>query len=67
MIHIETQYVGTGTMGGSFSAGQPTYTESSIEYREYFVFWHGEIIEFLALLKKYKNDLTFPGPDTFLL
>lgn len=65
--YIETQYVGTGTMAGSFSAGQPTYTESSIEYREYFVFWHGEIIEFLALLKKYKNDLTFPGPDTFLL
>jgi hypothetical protein len=27
-------------------------------YREYFGFWHGEIIEAISLLKKHKNDLT---------
>ena len=65
--YVESQYVSTGTMLGSFSAGQPVYNEGGTNYREYFVFWHAEIIEFLALLKKYKQDLTYPGPDTFLL
>ncbi|EKU98050.1 hypothetical protein Lepto7375DRAFT_7309 [Leptolyngbya sp. PCC 7375] len=65
--YVRGQYVGSGNMLGSFSAGQPTYVEDGVTYREYFVFWHGEIIEFLALLKKYKQDLTYPGPSTFLL
>ena len=65
--YVESQYVDSGTMLGSFSAGQPVYTEDSVNYREYFVFWHAEIIEFLALLKRHIQDVTFPGPDTFLL
>ena len=65
--YVESQYVAAGTMAGSFSAGQPVYSEGGVNYREYFVFWHAEIIEFLALLRKYKIDLTYPGAETFLL
>lgn len=64
--YVESEYVATGTMAGSFAKSQPAYTEGGTAYKEYFVFWHAEIIEFLALVIKYKPDLTYPGVDTLL-
>jgi hypothetical protein len=62
--YIISQYVGTGTMTGSFAAGQPNFTHSSITYKEYFSFWHGEIVEFLALLVKYNDFISYPSLST---
>ena len=62
-----SQYIDSGVMLGSFAAGQPDYIEGGTTYKEYFIFWHGEIIEFFALIKKHKQDFNYPGPETFLL
>lgn len=52
--YLKSQYVSSGLMNGSFSASQPVFNTS---HREYFGFWHGEIIEAISLLKKHKNNL----------
>ena len=57
---LRSQYISTGTMLGSFASGQPVYTVGSTNYKEYFVFWHAEIIEFLALLIRHKENITYP-------
>jgi hypothetical protein len=62
--YIGSQYLSTGTMAGSFAAGQPNFTHSSITYKEYFSFWHGEIVEFLALLIKYQDFINYPSLST---
>lgn len=64
--YVESQYIATGTMTGSFANGQPDYSEGGTVYKEYFIFWHAEIIEFLALVIKFKPDLTYPGVATLL-
>ena len=64
--YIQSQYIDNGTMLGSFAQSQPVYTEGGTDYKEYFVFWHGEIIEFLALLLKYKNQITYPNSNTYI-
>lgn len=63
---MNTQYVASGTMAGSWAAGQPTFIEGSVTYREYFLFWHGEIITTLALLLKNKNAISYPSCSTLL-
>lgn len=58
--YINSQYIDTGTMAGSFAASQPTFTHLGTNYKEYFSFWHGEIIEYLALLIKYQDFIIYP-------
>jgi hypothetical protein len=62
--YLISQYVSSGNMLGSFAAGQPNFTHNSITYKEYFPFWHGEIIEFIALLIKYKDFIIYPTLST---
>jgi phage-related protein len=64
--YLRSQYVSTGTMAGSFSAGQPTFVESSVTYREYFGFWHGEIISTLCELLRLKDQIRYPTCQTQL-
>ena len=58
--YLQSNYVSTGNMAGSFSANQPLFTVNSVEYREYFGFWHGEIIEALAVLRKHRDEIVIP-------
>jgi phage-related protein len=57
---LRSQYVTTGTMQGSFTAGQPTFMSGGQEYRENFGFWVAEEKEFLALLKINKGLIKYP-------
>ena len=59
--YLQTQYVSTGIMAGSFSKSQPDFTVGSTTYKQYFTFWHAEIIEALALLATYKEQLILPS------
>jgi hypothetical protein len=59
--YIKTQYVSSGNMAGSFTAGQPEFTVNGITYRENFGFWTGEILESLAILYKYKDEIRLPS------
>ena len=62
---LQAEYVATGVMAGSFTAFQPTFTFSGTTYREYFGFWHLEIISTLAELILYKDRLNYPLPSAF--
>lgn len=57
---LGAEYVGTGVMAGSFTAGQPTFVASGTTYREYFGFWHMEIVSTLSELIIYKDRLNYP-------
>lgn len=52
--YIDSKFVNTGTMSGSWSLGQPEFTHNGQTYKEWFTFWQGKIIEFysVCLLKK---------------
>jgi len=66
--YIKSQYVASGNMLGSFAAGQPTFVSGGVTYREYFGFWHFEIIEALSLALKYNNSFRSPAnPDIPIL
>ena len=56
--YIQTQYITTGPMAGSFAAGQPAFGAG---LNQYFGFWHSELLEALALLIQYKDALTLPA------
>lgn len=59
--HMQNEWVSTGTMAGSFTKSQPTFTgNDGLEYRWNFGFWCGEQIFTLADLKLYKHRLIFP-------
>ena len=57
---LSTQYVSSGQMQGSFTAGQPAFTFGGQEYRENFAFWSAECLELLALLRMKKDLIKYP-------
>jgi len=59
--YLQSQYVASGVMDGSFSKDQPTFVVGSTTYNQYFAFWHAEIIEALALLAQYSAQLILPS------
>jgi phage-related protein len=65
-LYLQSQYVGSGLMAGSWSGGQPTFVEGGQTYREYFGFWQAEIIEALALLAQYRALLSLPPCATLI-
>jgi phage-related protein len=58
--YLKSQYVSIGTMAGTFTSGQPTFTSGGTVYRENFGFWVAEIVEALALYLSKKDGLIFP-------
>lgn len=65
--YIESQWVGSGTMAGSWSAGQPKFTDLlGEEYNEWFCFWGAEIIDFYCTLHQYLDQLTLPSCASLL-
>ncbi len=58
--YIKTQYVSSGNMNGSFSAGQSIFQTS---FRNYYSYWHFEIVDSLAMLYRYRDQLTIPSCD----
>jgi phage-related protein len=58
--YLKSQRVTTGTMAGSFTAGQPTFTVGADTFRENFGFWSAEIAQSLALLQAKKSQLNYP-------
>jgi phage-related protein len=65
-MYLGTQYVSTGLMAGSHTAGQPTFTEGGQVYRENFGFWVAEILEGLALLAQKRALLSLPACATLI-
>lgn len=61
--YLESQYISTGPMAGSFTANQPVF--NSI-YRENFAFWAAEELIFFCELLKYKDQLRLPDCATIL-
>jgi phage-related protein len=58
--YLENEYVTSGTMLGSWCKSQPAFTMNSQQYREYFPFWHGEIILAYLLMDEYYSQLRVP-------
>ncbi len=58
--YIQDSFVSSGVMAGSFAGLQPDFTEGSFTGKEYFGFWHFEILERLCLLKQKKDALPYP-------
>lgn len=65
--YLKSQYVATGLMAGSFTAGQPEFTVGGITYRENFGFWTGEELQALALLYKHREDIRLPSCSSPLI
>lgn len=63
--YLISQYQNEGVMKGSFSKNQGAFTESNVTYREYFAFWHGEILRTMALVKQKKDGFRLPSCGTF--
>jgi phage-related protein len=58
--YLESQYLSSGVMQGSWSSGQPSFSVNGTSYKEYFPFWHGEIILALLLLEEKYSELNLP-------
>jgi hypothetical protein len=65
--YLKSQYVSTGTMAGSFTAGQPEFTVGGMAFRESFGFWTMEILQALALLYKHRDDIKLPSCSSPLI
>jgi phage-related protein len=65
-LYLNSQYVSTGLMAGSHTAGQPTFSEGGQVYRENFGFWLAEILEALALLTQKRALLSLPACSTLI-
>ena len=60
--YIKSQYISSGNMLGSFAAGQPEFLGADgITYKEFFFFWEGEILESLAILYKFRDQIRLPS------
>lgn len=64
---LQSQFVNTGLMSGSWSGKQDNYFSSTDNQmlKKYFPFWHGEIISACLLLKNYKTELRYPTCDVW--
>ena len=58
--YIESQFVNTGNMNGSWSNNQNNVTISGNSYKEYFNNYHSECILFLSELFANRNLLKYP-------
>jgi hypothetical protein len=58
--YLDSQYVDSGVMTGTWSKDQTNFTVSSVVYKEYFPFWHGEIIMTMLVLEEYFDKLKLP-------
>ncbi|MBW4460431.1 MAG: phage tail protein [Nodosilinea sp. WJT8-NPBG4] len=58
--YLKSEYINTGVMAGSFAKSQSTFTQSSIDYKEYYFNAHMEVVDALSLLNQYRNELTVP-------
>jgi hypothetical protein len=61
--YLESQYVSTGVMAGTYSAGQPTFVQSGTTYNQYFPFWHGGIVEYISTTIENNETIVYP-PET---
>ena len=57
---IKSEYIESGLMEGSWAKSQPEFTQDGETYKEFFLFWQMEVLETLALLLTYKDQLTLP-------
>ena len=66
--YIKSQHIATGQMAGSFAAGQPEFVGADgITRNEFFFFWIAEILESLAILYKYREQIRLPSCSSPLL
>jgi hypothetical protein len=64
--YIDNQYQSTGTMAGSWTKNQPTFSANSLTYSENFSFWHGKIVEFYSECLLYQDKIGLvPTPNSF--
>lgn len=58
--YINSQFVSSGTMQGSYSASQPNFNHEGIDYKEYFTIWQCACMEFLSLLVINSDLIIYP-------
>lgn len=62
--YLNSQFVSTGVMSGSFTASQPTFTHDAVTYRECFATYQSSCIEFLSLLVIHQEFINYPPLST---
>lgn len=65
--YIKSQYTATGNMSGSFTVGQPEFFVDGVAYKENFGFWTAEILESLAILYRYRDEIKLPSCSSPLI
>jgi hypothetical protein len=64
---LNSEWVGTGVMKGSFTASQPSFTSSSVTYKECFGFHIGEIMFSLCEVLRLAPQIVYPSCNTSLI
>lgn len=60
--YIKSQYISSGNMMGSFAESQPEFLGADgITRKEFFFFWEAEILEALAVLHIYREQIRLPS------
>ena len=57
LVYLNTQYLDTGDMAGSWSNDQSTFAST---LKNYYSWWHGSILNYYSLLLTNKVNITYP-------
>lgn len=57
LTYLNSQFIDTGGMYGSWAQDQPTFAST---LKSYYAWWHGSCINFLSLLGIHKESITYP-------
>lgn len=63
---LQSEYVSTGNMAGTFTRSQPTFTEGGQTYAENFPFWMGECLMACYDIIRLKDQIIYPACSTIL-
>lgn len=62
---MDEQFVSSGTMAGSWSAGQPAFNYNGVTYREFFLFWQAELVITLSQLLLLQSSINDPAVSAY--
>lgn len=65
LADMNEQFIATGTMAGSWAAGQPNFTHNGTTYNEFFLFWQAELVITLSDLLLLQNSINDPAESGY--
>ena len=63
--YINSLWINSGSMMGTWSANQKTFTVGGTVYNQYFSFWIGEILDFYSMLLQYERSIIYPYVEPY--